>query len=661
MKKILIPFLAIVLLFACTKPDGNGSDGTEETPAEVDGRISGFAQKGQLIKGSQITAYALGSDLVATGESFPAQISDDMGAFVINGKTSAPYLELNAQGYYYVENTGEISAAPIYLQALVPNGKASVNLNLLTTLIAPRVKKLISEGKSFKDAELQAQNELMRPLGYEELTYQVFSEMNIAGSSNSDAILLAASCLLQEGRSTGEVQSLITDIASSLEKNGVVSETLINKLFNTAGDIDIWDVTEGLVEYYTQKGIENFDIPPFYVILDEKYESGVHFLDDAPIQSITPEIMLGCNVEKEGTIRNHIVLCTDDFDVVSDCDWIKVEKANYIADFYTVKITIDANAEDMRTGTVQYRTHKGGSVTIEHEEVFKQMSGYPRLYIEIPSSGGTKATIEHPNSLEAGDKVSVNGVTYELQKDDIGCYVNVKGDCDVYRVCYPISSEYKDVNGNDVSFVPVQCYGDDYYYARVTYPAAGYPAGEYPFYGILVNSGDIMRIKLRSYSVGLMIVVDGIDVKDNVITLTSDKDMFGSFTYSNYLTESEVALNPSAVLNAPIVENGIKEVQIKLDNYDSSSDVTFGGGSETSLSTHLLQIPVQNYNFTYFDKQIRELYLTFEDKCDDGYQPICFSLQPVVDYLGKEGRIILVKISRSTDGSYRQSYQIAQM
>jgi hypothetical protein len=92
--------------------------------------------------------------------------------------------------------------------------------------------------------------------------------MNIAGESNSDAILLAASCLLQEGRTTGEVQAMITDIASSLEKYGSVSESLTNKLFEHSGDIDIWEVAKGLVEYYEQNDIEEFKVPPFYVILD---------------------------------------------------------------------------------------------------------------------------------------------------------------------------------------------------------------------------------------------------------------------------------------------------------------------------------------------------------------------------------------------------------
>lgn len=667
MKKLFIPLLACLVIFACAKPEDNTdntTDGTEDNPSIIAEEIHGFAQKGQLIKGSQITAYALGSDLIATGESFPAQISDDMGTFKIIGRTTAPIFELNAQGYYFVENTGEISTAPIYLQTVVNSGQASVNLNLLTSLIAPRIKKLMSEGTLFKDAELQAQSELMRSLGYEGLTYQLFSEMNIAGESNSDAILLAASCLLQEGRTTGEVQAMITDIASSLEKYGSVSESLTNKLFEHAGDIDIWEVAKGLVEYYEQKDIEEFKVPPFYVILDEKYSSGIHFFETGP-EYIETVNAFGCNVDRSGKTETHVVLCTEDFDVVSQNDWITVEKTHYVADFYMVKITIDANPEDIRTGTVQYRIHRGGSAAIEREDTYKQMSGYPRLYVELPSSGGGRASLEHSKSLEAGEKVSVNGIECELKNDEIGSYINVKEKADYYRVCYPVNSKYTDANGNEVSFAPVQCYGEDYYYATVTCPASGYPTGVYPFYGILADTDDsVMTVELKACTVGLMIIVDGVEVKDNLITLVADQDMFGEFSFSNYLNETELALNPEAVVKEPVVVNGVKESTHILKKYESSSDIIYGDDGvedDKRLSTNLLQIPVQNYNFKYFNKQISDLKVLLEYRDGDYVREACLIL-PITNYLDKEGRVLTVTLSLDSSGEWwNQSFSIREM
>ena len=359
-----------------------------------------------------------------------------------------------------------------------------------------------------------------------------------------------------------------------------------------------------------------------------------------------------------------MVLCTEDFDVVSQNDWITVEKTHYVADFYIVKITIDANPEDIRSGSVQYRTHRGGSVTIEREDTYKQMSGYPRLYIELPFSNGTKASLEYPKSLEAGEKVSVNGVECVLIRDEIGFYINVKEKADYYRVCYPVDSKYTDANGNETSFTPVQCYGEDYYYATVTCPTSGYQAGVYPFYGILADMGSsIMKVKLKSCTVGLMIIVDGVEVKDNLITLVADQEMFGEFSFSNYLNETELALNPAAVLKEPVVVNGVKESVHRLTKYEPSSDVIYGDEGledDRRLSTNLLQIPVQNYNFKYFNKQISDVKVSLEYRHDDYEGGICMIL-PITNYLDSAGRVLTVTLSLDSSGVWNKSVSIKQM
>ena len=86
--------------------------------------------------------------------------------------------------------------------------------------------------------------------------------------------------------------------------------------------------------------------------------------------------------------------------------------------------------------------------------------------------------------------------------------------------------------------------------------------------------------------------------------------MFGEFSFSNYLNETELALNPAAVLKEPVVVNGVKESVHRLTKYEPSSDVIYGDEGledDRRLSTNLLQIPVQNYNFKYFNKQISDV------------------------------------------------------
>lgn len=158
MKRLLYLAMALALV-ACEKNPEGGSSSPKER------NLTGFAQKGQFVKGSQVTAFAIGSDLVATGESFPANISDDLGAFGIAGKTAAPFFELRAEGYYFNELEGTTSSSPLYLEAFVRSDDTKANINLLTTAIRPRVKKLIKEGKTFDQAVSQAQKELLNSIG----------------------------------------------------------------------------------------------------------------------------------------------------------------------------------------------------------------------------------------------------------------------------------------------------------------------------------------------------------------------------------------------------------------------------------------------------------------------------------------------------------------
>lgn len=77
MKKYLLCILPLLAVLSCEKAS---DDNEKDEPQAKTCSISGFAQKGQLAKGSQVTAFATGADLVATGESFPANISDDVSA-----------------------------------------------------------------------------------------------------------------------------------------------------------------------------------------------------------------------------------------------------------------------------------------------------------------------------------------------------------------------------------------------------------------------------------------------------------------------------------------------------------------------------------------------------------------------------------------------------
>ena len=264
-KKLLYLAMALAVV-ACEKnPEGGSS-----TPK--DRNLTGFAQKGQFVKGSQVTAFAVGSDLVATGESFPANISDDLGAFGITSKIAAPYFDLRAEGYYFNEMEGTVSTSPLYLEAFVKADDTKANINLLTTAIRPRVKKLIKDGKSYNDAVSQAQKELLDAIGF---TGSVgnFDDMDITGTTDADGMLLAFACMVQSGRSAAEVTTFVQEIASDLESKGALAPTTVDGITAKATNINPFTVIENLAKYYKEKSLSVNAVPPFWRHISPSYDA----------------------------------------------------------------------------------------------------------------------------------------------------------------------------------------------------------------------------------------------------------------------------------------------------------------------------------------------------------------------------------------------------
>ncbi|MDE5787833.1 MAG: hypothetical protein K2H79_04740 [Bacteroidaceae bacterium] len=387
---------------SCEKEnDSNGS--------ASDFSMAGYAQKGQFIKGSSITAYALNNDLSATGESFPGTIKDDLGAFAISSKVAAPYLELKAEGYYFVENTGEVSAAPIYLNALVRSSQKNININLLTTITCGRIRKLIAEGRPFDSAKKQAEREAvsMFPFRAEDITVG-FEEMNISEDGYANAVLLAVSYLIQEGRNAGEVQKLISDISSEFETNGSLSDKLLEDVFSEDRNVSVSDVVRNLINYYHKNGMTDFKIPPFYTLLDKEYSKGFHVIYVGDLD-VWFGNMYRFDTESEGGTKEYYAVSCENFSIESDVDWIDAEVKEICSNLYTLKINIAANPDMSGRRGHLYVKSKDGEIL--YTNTTNQSGNGQRLYIDIGSqfTGGSRASDEN--------KVNVNGENYTLLFD----------------------------------------------------------------------------------------------------------------------------------------------------------------------------------------------------------------------------------------------------
>ena len=187
--------------------------------------VSGVTQKGPFLSGSKVLVREMedGRTLTQTGNSFNGKILNDKGEFRINGRMLvSQYVMLEATGYYRNEVTGENSNSELTLFAITDvNDRNTVNVNLLTHLEYERVIYLVTQKKmKVRAAKKQAQKEIFNILHIDATKFKNSEDLNIAGTSDADAALLAMSIVLQGNRSVAELSELLQKIALDMEKDG---------------------------------------------------------------------------------------------------------------------------------------------------------------------------------------------------------------------------------------------------------------------------------------------------------------------------------------------------------------------------------------------------------------------------------------------------------
>lgn len=371
--------------------------------------IEGYVQKGQLVRGSQVTAFVLDHELKATGKSYPANISDDLGAFAIDIKVEEPFLELRAEGYYFNEVTGEVSESPIYLEAIGNQQSTNLNINLLTTITKPRIKKLLAEGKGWATSTLTAQRELLTALGADETT-EDFTDIDITGADKSDALLLALACIIQQDRSISEIVTLLQNTASEFEAEGKLSDKTVEVILANRSNVNPFDVAKNIACYYSAKSITGKNLPSFYRYLDDKYDADF-IIEQGSIIDMSPEYSMNY-----GPIESSCEILSDiEFDIECADEDVTVLKEQILGPLYNVSIAIPENmAFEERTAVVVFKDKSGTELA---RKVFKQDANVQ--YVELQIRAGTKSSISIQDGATAmfkdGDKIGVNGIEYPLE------------------------------------------------------------------------------------------------------------------------------------------------------------------------------------------------------------------------------------------------------
>lgn len=212
----------MAMLQSCSSNDD--LDGYTPTNFNVGGKV----EKGPFVRGTAIQMQPLDADLDETGESFTSTITDNEGTFTFGSKLlKSPYVKLSASGYYFNEVTGELSKGTLALNAVANlQNAADVNLNILSHLKYQRVMDLVSkDGKSFKEANNQAQEEVLKTFGLEKYAKTDVNHFSITSGTDEAAALIAVSSLILYNRSEAQITEYLSQLSEEFADDGNFSET----------------------------------------------------------------------------------------------------------------------------------------------------------------------------------------------------------------------------------------------------------------------------------------------------------------------------------------------------------------------------------------------------------------------------------------------------
>lgn len=262
LKPLVIVIFSFFFFYACN---------TEDEPTIISKElVSGVIQKGPFINGSSISLYELSETLIPSGSSYNTQIVDDKGTFEFkNISLASNFVKLKADGYYFNEISGKKSVSQITLYALVDiSDKSSVNVNILTHLEYQRVEYLVSKGSAFKDAKAQAEAEILKIFSLSKKDIKTSESLNISGTGDDNAILLALSVILQGYRSEADLIDLLAGITSDIKEDGVINnQNLGTLLINDAKLLDLAAVRSNMEKQYSTTD-NNAVIPEFEKYVD---------------------------------------------------------------------------------------------------------------------------------------------------------------------------------------------------------------------------------------------------------------------------------------------------------------------------------------------------------------------------------------------------------
>jgi uncharacterized protein (TIGR02145 family) len=306
---------SMAFLAACSSSDdksvAGGASGDAGVVAVKDLDVAGVSQKGPFVKGSAVTVQGIDCKTMKfTDEVFEGEVKNNMGEFVVEKvNLSTTCAVVAVTGEYRSEMTGKKVSDKLTLRALTNlKDRTHVNVNLLTNLEYERVMHYVAEkGKTFDEAKDLAETEVLAAFGMAGNTTE-FEDLDIFGTSDADATLLAISVLMQ-----GDAD--VKTLAERMEK--------FNESFTASGKWNDDDTKNAIVDWIAdavakavmdsiRKNMENWgfanEVPDFETAVDafatnvSKEESNDSVKTDGWSWDVPKEARLNPNIKYDTMI-----------------------------------------------------------------------------------------------------------------------------------------------------------------------------------------------------------------------------------------------------------------------------------------------------------------------------------------------------------------------
>ena len=278
------------------------NDETEDSFTPKVFNVMGKVEKGPMIRGSHVDMRTLDEYMTPTGSFYSATIDNNLGDFNYGAlKINSPYAQLTADGYFFNEIDGELSEGTIKLDAIVDlKDNSTINVNVLTHLKSKRIHHLITtKGMTFKEANAQAQKELLTQFGLQQYASKDASQFSLTSGDDASGALIAISSLVLTDRSDAEIVEYLSILSNEFGKEGAFSQETKKRIQSGKNYLNarLDRISENIKSRYKELGLEvKVKDLAYYFDWDNDGIAGNELDESESVTLSTTEI----NVPKEG-------------------------------------------------------------------------------------------------------------------------------------------------------------------------------------------------------------------------------------------------------------------------------------------------------------------------------------------------------------------------